>query len=107
MITYYHQLDPFLIQFNENFGIRWYSLAYIMAVIFAYFVGIYLIQRGRLQFPSPKLTDIVVFGAIGAVLGGRLGYCAFYNPELFLSFDSSFPFFGAIKIHQGGMSSHG
>ena len=107
MRVYYHQLDPFLIHFGGNFGLRWYSLAYIFAVIFAYFAGIYLIKKRRVQLPPAQLMDIVIFGAIGAVIGGRLGYCAFYSPQLFLSFDSSFPFWGALKIHEGGMSSHG
>ena len=107
MLTYYHQLNPFLIQFSENFGIRWYSLAYIMGAVFAYFIGVFLIRKERISLPESKLMDIVVFGAIGAVVGGRLGYCIFYGPHLFLSFDSSFPFWGALKVHHGGMSSHG
>ena len=44
---------------------------------------------------------------MGAVIGGRLGYCLFYQPDLFLSFDSSFPYWGFFKIHEGGMASHG
>ena len=97
----------FLIQFSGNIGIRWYSLAYIAGAVFAYFAGMYLIKKGRVHLPSDKLMDIIVFGAMGAVLGGRLGYCAFYSPELFLSFDSPFPFWGVLKIYEGGMSSHG
>lgn len=107
MITYYHQLNPVLIPITENIGIRWYSLAYIAGALFAYFAGAYLIRKGRLSLPLPQLTDIIFAGALGAVVGGRLGYCLFYGPELFLSFDSSFPFWGPLKIHQGGMSSHG
>lgn len=107
MISYYHQLDPFLVQFTSNFGIRWYSMAYILAVVFAYFAGVYLIQKGRIELDKTRLMDIVIFGAIGAVAGGRFGYCVFYAPELFLSFDRSFPFWGVLKIHHGGMSSHG
>ena len=106
-MIYYHQLDPFLIHFTGNIGIRWYSMAYILAVAFAYFAGKYLINKNRLQLPSQKLMDIVFFGAMGAVIGGRLGYCLFYSPDLFLSFDKSFPFWGILKVHQGGMSSHG
>lgn len=107
MITYYHQLDPFLIQFNENLGIRWYSLSYVAGAVFAYFVGIYLIRKGRVQIPSSRLADMVFYGAMGAVIGGRLGYCFFYSPDLILSFDKFFPFWGVLKIHQGGMASHG
>ena len=106
-MEYYHQLDPFLISFGGNLGIRWYSLAYILGAGSAYLAGIYLIKKGRLFFSKDKLGDIVVFGAIGAIVGGRLGYCLFYKPELFMTFDSSFPFWAALKIHQGGMSSHG
>ncbi len=104
---YYHQLDPFLIQFTENFGIRWYSLAYICGIIAAYFLAFYFVRRGRLFVPEIKIIDIVTYGAIGAVLGGRLGYCLFYSPSLFVDFDNSFPFWGILKVHQGGMSSHG
>ena len=116
-MTYYHQLDPFLIHFFGNFGIRWYSMAYIVAVAFAYFAGAYLIQKKRLQLPKENLMDIVFVGALGAVIGGRLGYCLFYSPDLFLDFtpisfslskfNISFPFWGALKVYQGGMSSHG
>ena len=106
-MIYYHQLDPFLIQIYGNFGIRWYSMAYVLAAAFAYFAGKYLIKKNRLQLTHNKLIDIVFFGAMGAVIGGRLGYCLFYSPSLFVSFDSSFPFWGILKVHQGGMSSHG
>ena len=106
-MIYYHQLDPFFIQFTESFGLRWYSMAYIIAIVFAYFAGTYLIKFQRLQLPLEKLSDMVFFGALGAVLGGRVGFCLFYSPELLISFDSDFPFWGLLKVHQGGMSSHG
>ncbi len=107
MMTYYHQLDPYLIHFFGNWGIRWYSLAYIFGVIVAYFAGYYLVRKGRISVNPSKISDIIFFGAIGAVVGGRLGYCAFYNTDLFLSFDPAFPYWGALKVYQGGMSSHG
>ncbi|MBC6415338.1 MAG: prolipoprotein diacylglyceryl transferase [Bdellovibrionales bacterium] len=106
-MIYYHQLDPFIIQFTGNFGLRWYSMAYILAIMFSYFLAKYLIKKQRIHLPLNKLSDIIFFGALGAVLGGRIGFCIFYSPDLLLSFDSSFPFWGVLKIHQGGMSSHG
>ncbi len=104
---YYHQLDPFLIQFTENFGIRWYSLAYLCGIIATYFLAFYFVRRGRLFIPEVKIIDVVTYGAMGAILGGRLGYGLFYSPSLFIDIDSSFPFLGILKVHQGGMSSHG
>ena len=106
-MIYYHQLNPFLIQWTDNFGIRWYSMAYISGILFAYFIGAYLIKSHRLKLPLEKLSDIVFVGVLGAVFGGRLGYCLFYGPQLLISFDGSFPFWGLLKVHEGGMSSHG
>ena len=106
-MEYYHQLDPFLIHFSGNFGIRYYSLAYILGAGFAYLAGLYLIKKGRLFFSNKHLGDIVFVGAMGAILGGRIGYCLFYKPEWLWLFDSSFPFWALLKVHQGGMSSHG
>ena len=107
MAIYYHQLNPFLIQFSENFGIRWYSLAYMLGAFAAYVLGVYFIRKGRLNLPETKLMDIIFIGALGAVLGGRLGYCVFYSQDLLFSFDKAFPFWGLLKIHEGGMASHG
>ena len=105
--TYYHNLDPFIWKLTENFGLRWYSMAYILGAVSTYFLAIYLIKKGRLHLPLEKVMDIVTWGVMGLIIGGRLGYCAFYQPYLFLSLDTSFPFWGVLKIHEGGMASHG
>jgi len=50
----------------------------------------------------------VLFRSIlGTLVGGRIGYAAFYRPSLFIDFDGSFPFWGLLKINEGGMASHG
>ena len=105
--TYYHNLDPFLVQITETFGLRWYSLAYILGAVSTWFFAVWFIKRGRLSLPLDKVWDIIAYGAIGAVAGGRLGYCIFYRPELFTDFDSRLPFWGVLKIYEGGMASHG
>ena len=108
MWTYYHNLNPFLIEFSPGIGIRYYSLAYAFGAVFAYFIGLYLIRKGRLKVQKEQLMDVVFYLMFfGIVLGGRLGYCLFYNPSSFISFDLSFPFWEVLKIHKGGMSSHG
>ena len=105
--SYYHQLDPFLIQITEDFGIRWYSLAYLIGALAGYFFATKLAQQGRISLNKNKILDLITYGALGVIAGGRLGYCLFYSPHLFLQFDSFFPFWGVLKIHQGGMASHG
>ena len=104
---YYHTLDPFLIQITETFGLRWYSLAYILGAVSTWFFAVWFIKKGRLFLPVEKIWDIIAYGAIGAVAGGRIGYCIFYRPELFMDFDTRVPFWGVFKIYEGGMASHG
>ena len=105
--NYYHQLSPFLLQITDNVGLRWYSMAYILGILVAYYFAFIFVKQGRFSLSKEKILDLMTYGAFGVILGGRLGYCLFYSPYLFLSIDSSFPFWGVLKIHQGGMASHG
>ncbi len=82
-----------------------------MAYIVGFFVGYYLITRLIKKNISPLSTksasDFVVWVAFGAILGGRLGYAVFYAPDILLEFDSHFPYWETLKIHHGGLASHG
>ena len=88
-------------------GIRWYGLAYLAGFLGSYLIFIWFAQRGRIQLPAKKAGDFITWAAIGTLVGGRLGYCLFYSPELFVQFGSSFPFWGVLEVHKGGMASHG
>lgn len=104
---YLHSLDPFAIQFTETFGIRWYSLAYMSGFIVGYLTFLYFAKRKLVLFTEEMCSDVVVYCALGVMLGGRIGYVLFYSPELLWQFESSFPFWGALAVHKGGMASHG
>jgi phosphatidylglycerol:prolipoprotein diacylglycerol transferase len=106
-MTYVHNLSPFAIQFTENFGIRWYGLAYLSGFVSGYFALVWMTRRGGTLFKEESIADFVTYVAIGVLVGGRLGYCLFYAPELFTSFDANFPYWGALKVNEGGMASHG
>lgn len=104
---YLHTLNPFALQISGNLGIRWYGLAYVAGFLIGYWI-IQWLARTRLSPLSPeKAGDFVFNVALGTIIGGRLGYCLFYNPDLFLKFTSSFPFWGVFAINEGGMASHG
>ncbi len=106
--VYFHQLDPFIIQFTETMGIRWYSMAYIVGVIVGYYVVHYCLVRNRVCALLQKdWADLIMWAVFGMILGGRLGYAVFYHPKLFIEWDGSFPFWGLLKVHQGGLASHG
>lgn len=104
---YVHDMDPFAIQIYQNFGVRWYGLSYMMGFIFAYLLISWLVERQRAGMTAAMVSDYVTYNAIGILVGGRLGYCLFYSPDLFLRFKSSFPFWGVLAVNEGGMASHG
>ena len=97
-----HKPTPFLIQFTEDFGIRYYGLAYI----FGFLIGAWLLNRyykgGRSPYDQNQQTDFFIALIIGVVAGGRVGYFLFYTPHLILSEPWRIFF-----VWEGGMASHG
>lgn len=106
-MAYVHNLDPFAIQFTANFGIRWYGLAYLAGFILGYYTILRLTRAGATLFKEDEIADFVTYVAIGVLAGGRLGYCLFYAPDLFFAVDSRFPYWGVLRVNEGGMASHG
>lgn len=102
-----HDFSPFVIQFTESLGIRWYGLSYLAGFFCAYVFIIWISRRQRLGLNVELTGDFVTTAAVGILIGGRLGYCLFYSPSLFIQFKASFPFWGVLAINEGGMSSHG
>ncbi len=104
---YIHTLDPFAIQLTESFGIRWYGLAYLTGFLATYYLIQWFSKKGLSSLTNELAGDFVFAAAIGTIIGGRLGYCLLYSPDLFLSFTNTPPFWGVFAINQGGMASHG
>ena len=104
MLAYYiHDLNPFLIQFSEGFGLRWYGLAYVLAFAAAYGICLHLARRGYSDIPAKDVGDFITGTALfGVILGGRLGYMFFYDWQNFAGDPVIF-----FKFWDGGMSSHG
>jgi phosphatidylglycerol:prolipoprotein diacylglycerol transferase len=104
---YLHNLTPEIFRIGW-FAPRWYGIAYLLGFIGAYFLLAKLIRDGIMRMPMDQLGDFVLFGCIfGVLIGGRLGYVFFYQPHLLWDFSSELPFWGVLKINQGGMSAHG
>ena len=80
--------------------IRWYSLAYIFGILIGWlYCKKVLIKDHNI---SKLFDDLISYLIIGIILGGRLGYVIFYNPEYYLNNLIEIP-----MIWQGGMSFHG
>ena len=105
MLAWLHDLSPTAI--NIGFPIRWYGLSYAAGFFIGWVLLRMLAKRGLALIPPERAADMVVTIAIGAVLGGRLGYVLLYQPSLIVDFDASFPWWGVLRINEGGMASHG
>jgi len=100
MLTY-PVIDPVAVSLGP-IKVHWYGLMYLLG-----FAAVYVLGRHRARQPwSPikpeVIEDLVTYGALGVILGGRLGYVLFYNFSAFLN-DPVILF----KIWEGGMSFHG
>jgi phosphatidylglycerol---prolipoprotein diacylglyceryl transferase len=103
MLAYYlHDLDPIIFRIYDNVGPRWYGLAYVLAFISGFVLFLWLAKRGYADLPVAKVGDFITGAALfGVILGGRLGYVFFYNPEMLRAPLS------ILRVWEGGMSSHG
>lgn len=97
-----HDWDPFLIQFTENFGIRYYGLAYLAG--FGVAALLFRLYWKYQKTPiNPELQGDFIFAAIlGVILGGRIGFFIFYEPGTLLQEPAAL-----FRVWGGGMSSHG
>lgn len=106
--SYLHSLDPYAFRFGgDGFGIRWYGLAYVAGLLIAWGMASWMSRTRRSLVPTPQVSDMMMWIIGGVLIGGRLGYVLFYDPSLLITFDSSFPWWQVLAIHQGGMASHG
>jgi len=95
-----------------SFQVRWYSLMYIVAFALTYLLVTYRLRTEKFPYSKETIQDLMVWGILGIILGGRLGYVFFYNFEYFIrhplevflpfTFANGFRFVGI-----SGMSYHG
>jgi phosphatidylglycerol:prolipoprotein diacylglycerol transferase len=97
-----HNLDPFLIRFSENFGLRWYGLAYLVSFfIGSWLLGVYS-RRGKSPLTSAQNSTLLFALILGVIFGARLGEFLLYQREV-LAHDP----LAVFRVWEGGMSSHG
>ncbi|RVU83989.1 prolipoprotein diacylglyceryl transferase [Leucothrix sargassi] len=96
------QFDPVAIPITDTFGIHWYGLMYVVGFLAFLFLGKYRARKPGSVITPDQVDDILFYGALGVVLGGRLGYILFYNFDKFLENPAII-----IRIWEGGMSFHG
>ena len=94
-----NNFDP--VAFNFLFlEIRWYSLSYIFGILIGWiYCKKFLIKDEELKL---KFDDFISYLILAIIVGGRLGYVFFYNPNYYIQ-----NFSEIFMIWKGGMSFHG
>ena len=98
---HYSGFDPIALQLGP-IAIRWYGLMYLIGFGAAWYLMRRRAARSDSVITVGQVDDLLFYGAIGVILGGRLGYMLFYSLDRVLA-DPLVLF----KIWQGGMSFHG
>lgn len=99
-------IDPVLIQIGP-FAIRWYALAYIAGLLLGWRYIVRLTETSALwggKGPATReeIDDLLLWAALGVILGGRLGYVLFYKPAYYFANPGDI-----VAVWEGGMSFHG
>ena len=96
------------------FTLRYYSLAYLIGVIFAYWHTSKMLKQPGAPMAQRHADDLFFYCTLGVILGGRLGYAAFYTggetgiPSAFTDFSGDgFVSWKLLRLWDGGMSFHG
>ena len=77
------QFDPVAIQIGPV-AIHWYGLMYLLAFALVWILGRRRIRQGLTDLSQRDLEDIIFYGVLGVVAGGRMGYALFYKFDDFL-----------------------
>jgi len=103
--------QPFVVHFNPvavKLGpvqVHWYGLMYLLGFFGAWLLGEYRRKQGRLPVNRDALGDLVFYGMMGIILGGRIWYMLFYYADgiRWLWTDP----LALVRVWDGGMSFHG
>lgn len=106
-------MSPYLFEIG-SFQLRYYSLAYLIGVIFAYWHTSKALKTPGAPMAQRHADDLFFYCTLGVILGGRLGYAAFYTggdtgiPSAFTDFSGDgFVSWKLLRMWDGGMSFHG
>lgn len=96
------QFNPVAIAIGP-LAIHWYGVMYLLAFLQFWWLGKLRISNGTAKgWRVEALDDLLFYGVLGVIIGGRLGQVLFYEPGYYLSHP-----FEIFAVWKGGMSFHG
>lgn len=101
MLVYPH-INPVALQLGP-LAVHWYGLMYMAGFLTFIWLGRRRIKKLNItQLNNKLLDDLLFYGVLGVILGGRLGEVLFYNPGYYFSHPLKI-----LAVWEGGMSFHG
>lgn len=100
MLTY-PDIDPVALSIGP-INLYWYGLTYLIGFVLSYFFARRRAQRDDTPVGPSEVEDLIFYGAIGVILGGRIGYLLFYGWDNVMA-DWRYIY----QFGKGGMSFHG
>ena len=94
-------IDPVLFRLGP-IAIRWYGLMYVFGLTAAFFMIKARAAKHQVALSLDNLHDLILYAAVGVILGGRLGYILFYNLPYYIESPVKL-----LAVWEGGMSFHG
>lgn len=95
------QFDPVAFTLGP-LSVRWYGLMYLVAFVQFILLGRYRIKTRPGLLTVEQLDDLLFYGMLGVIIGGRLGQVLFYEPAYYLAHPLEI-----VAVWKGGMSFHG
>ena len=94
-------IDPIAFHLG-SWPVHWYGLMYLVGFLGGWGLLRLRIRYSPSDFTPEQLSDIVFYTALGAILGGRLGYMLFYDTQALITNPLLL-----FQTWKGGMSFHG
>ena len=97
----YPNIDPVAVSLGP-ISVHWYGIMYLIGFAGAYLLGAYKAKYSNGTWTKDQISDVIFYGAMGVILGGRIGYVFFYQFDGLIRDPLSL-----FRIWEGGMSFHG
>lgn len=106
----YSNFDP--VAFNLGFfKVHWYGIMYVLALLSALWIASWFVKKDKLNISKDMLDNYFIWVEIGVILGARLGYIIFYDPNVAFYLTHPWhifnPFVNGVFVGIRGMSYHG